>query len=70
MHLVVNLANEAANDTKNNVVGNTGGAIKLKINKALLISKRQNMFFNEEYYKYNLLFWSIKDNIKERLFYL
>lgn len=52
MHLVVNLANESANDTKNNVVGGTGGAIKLKINKALLISKRQSIFFNEEYYKY------------------
>lgn len=52
MHLVVNLANESANDTKNYVVPNTGGGIMLKINKALLISKRQNMFFNEEYYKY------------------
>lgn len=51
MHLVVNLANETTNNAKTFVIPNTGG-VMLKINKALLISKRQNMFFNEEYYKY------------------
>ena len=49
MHLVVNLANDNANN-QSGVIPNTD--IILKINKALLISKRENMFFNEEYYKY------------------
>ena len=49
MHLVVNLANDTKNNQPSNV-SNTG--ILLKINKALLISKRDKLFFNEEYYKY------------------
>lgn len=49
MHLVVNLANDNSNNQPS-AIPNTG--ILLKINKALLISKRQNLFFNEEYYKY------------------
>ncbi|CAF1082260.1 unnamed protein product [Brachionus calyciflorus] len=49
MHLVVNLANESSNRQASSIP-NTG--IYIKINKALLISKRQNIFLNEEYYKY------------------
>ena len=49
MHLVVNLANETTT-TQTSVIPNT--SIFLKINKALLISKKQNLFLNEEYYKY------------------
>lgn len=49
MHLVVNLSND--NSTISSTpIPNTN--IILKINKALLISRRQNMFFNEEFYKY------------------
>lgn len=52
MHLVVNLSGEASgtNSSTNCAIANTG--IMLKINKALLISKRINLFYNEEYYKY------------------
>lgn len=52
MHLVVNLSGETSGSSNavNCQIGDTG--IMLKINKALLISKRQNLFFNEEYYKY------------------
>jgi hypothetical protein len=49
MHLVVNLANDSKNNQPS-AVPNT--SILLKINKALLISKRDKLFFNEEYYKY------------------
>ncbi len=49
MHLVVNLANESVNNQPS-VISNTG--VSLKINKALLISKRDKLFFNEEFYKY------------------
>jgi hypothetical protein len=49
MHLVVNLANEKG-DSQSCAIPNSN--ISLKINKALLISKRENIFFNEEYYKY------------------
>lgn len=49
MHLVVNLANESSN-RQASTIANTG--IFIKINKALLITKRQNIFHNEEYYKY------------------
>lgn len=49
MHLVVNLANDNRGN-QISAIPNTG--ILLKINKALLISKRENVFFNEEYYKY------------------
>lgn len=49
MHLVVNLANDNSNVWPV-AIANTG--IMLKINKALLISKKDKMFFNEEYYKY------------------
>jgi hypothetical protein len=49
MHLVVNLANESVNNQPS-IISNTG--VSLKINKALLISKRDKLFFNEEFYKY------------------
>jgi hypothetical protein len=49
MHLCVNLANDTANNQPS-AVSNTG--ILIKINKALFISRKQNLFFNEEYYKY------------------
>ena len=68
MHLVVNLSGETsgsnASSTLNTAIGDTG--IMLKINKALLISKRQNLFFNEEYYKYAI---EIKVNGKKKLIY-
>lgn len=50
MHLVVNLANESSN-RQASTIANTG--IFIKINKALLITKHNNLFLpNEEYYKY------------------
>jgi len=62
MHLVVNLANESVNNQPS-IISNTG--VSLKINKALLISKRDKLFFNEEFYKYaielnvNGVYWVI-----------
>ena len=51
MHLVVNLANEKGGaNSQPSVVPNTD--IMIKINKALLISKRATLFYKEEYYKY------------------
>lgn len=49
LHLCVNFSNESSS-TPSSVIPNT--SIYLKINKALLISQKQNVFLNEEYYKY------------------
>ena len=49
IHLSVNLSHENTN-IQQAAIGNTG--IMIKINKSLLISKRESSFFNEEFYKY------------------
>lgn len=51
MHLVVNLSGDiSSSNPSNNAINDSG--IFLKLNKALLISKRHSILLNEEYYKY------------------